>query len=265
MKIHFLPTGTLRVKHAFLHPRAGFRRRLDLLTPGPWSEPLPIGAWLIEHDGERVLIDAGETASPKDAPFAQHTVSPEDELPSALKAVGLSPGDVTTAVVTHLHPDHYRGTVHLKTPVLVNEAEWADATSLRGRMIQRLSGAPLPDTVDFKLVDLSDGPFGAFHASRALTPDGRVVLVSTPGHTHGHTSVIAIDDDGRHILLAGDATDTLEQLHGRRADAITNAPEVQVQTIDRILAHAAEHPSVYLPTHDPDSVARLNAGTTISP
>ena len=265
MKIHFLPTGTLRVKHAFLHPRAGFRRRLDLLTPGPWSEPLPIGAWLIEHDGERVLIDAAETASPKDAPFAQHTVSPEDELPSALKAVGLSPGDVTTAVVTHLHPDHYRGTVHLKTPVLVNEAEWADATSLRGRMIQRLSGAPLPDTVDFKLVDLSDGPFGAFHASRALTTDGRVVLVSTPGHTHGHTSVIAIDDDGRHILLAGDSTDTLEQLHGRRADAITNAPEVQVQTIDRILAHAAEHPTVYLPTHDPDSVARLNAGTTISP
>jgi N-acyl homoserine lactone hydrolase len=263
VRIHFLPTGTVRVKRAFLHPQTGLRRRLDLLLPGEWSEPLPIGAWLIEHDNERVLVDAGETASPKNAPFAQHAVRSEDELPSALGAVGLAPGDLTTAVVTHLHPDHYRGTVHLQMPVLVNEAEWADATSLRGRIIQRLSGAPLPDTVEFKLVNLCDGPFGAFDASHALTNDGRVVLVSTPGHTRGHTSVIAIDDAGQHVLLAGDATDTPEQLHTRRADAITPDPEIQVQTIDRILAHAAEHPTVYLPTHDPDSVARLNTATTI--
>ncbi len=265
MRIHFLRTGTVRVKRAFLHPRAGLRRRLDLLTPGPWSEPLPIGAWLIEHGDERILVDAGETADPKDAPFARHTVTHEDELPSALNAIGLAPGDITTAVATHLHPDHYRGTVHLKTPVLVNEAEWADATSLRGRVIQRLSGAPLPDTSVFQRIDLQDGPFCSFAASNTLTTDGRVVLVSTPGHTRGHTSVIAVDDNGRHVLLAGDATDTLEQLRARRADAITPDPKIQIQTIDRILSHAAEHPTIYLPTHDPDSVARLTADTTISP
>lgn len=263
MNIHFLPTGTVRVKRAFLHPRTGLRRRLDLVAPGAWSEPLPIGAWLIEHGDERILVDAGETAGPKDAPFARHTVTHEQELPSALQAIRLTPGDVTTAVATHLHPDHYRGTVHLQTPVLVNAAEWADAMSLRGRIIQRLSGAPLPAATEFERVDLTDGPFGAFASSRALTTDGRVTLVATPGHTRGHTSVVAIDDDGRHVLLAGDATDTLEQLHARRADAITPDPALQVQTIDCILAHAAEHPTVYLPTHDPDSVARLTAGTTI--
>ncbi len=75
--------------------------------------------------------------------------------------------------------------------------------------------------------------------------------------------MIAVDDDGRHVLLAGDATDTLEQLHARRPDAITSDPDVQVQTIDRILAHARDHPTIYLPTHDPDAVARLDAGTTL--
>jgi N-acyl homoserine lactone hydrolase len=90
-----------------------------------------------------------------------------------------------------------------------------------------------------------------------------VLLVSTPGHTRGHASVIAIDDDGRHVLLAGDTTDTLEQLHARRPDAITSDPHLQAQTIDLILAHAAEHPTIYLPTHDPDAVARLEAGTTL--
>jgi glyoxylase-like metal-dependent hydrolase (beta-lactamase superfamily II) len=264
MKIHALPTGHMVVKQSFLHPRRGLRRRLDLFLPGRWSEPMPIRAWLIDHGTERILIDMGETADVKDAPFAHHTVTPEDELPLALRAVGLTCDEITTAVVTHLHPDHFHGAVHLTSSVLVNEAEWADATSCRGRVIQRLTGVPLPGAITFRPVALDDGPFGAFAASRRLTMDGRVLLVSTPGHTRGHSSVIAIDDDGRHVLLAGDATDTLEQLHARRPDPITPDPDVQVKTIGRILTHAAEHPTIYLPTHDPDAAARLEAGTTLS-
>jgi N-acyl homoserine lactone hydrolase len=76
-------------------------------------------------------------------------------------------------------------------------------------------------------------------------------------------SVLCIDDEDRHVLLAGDATDTLEQLRARRADAVGPSPGVTVATIDRILAHSAEHPLVYLPSHDPDSAARLAAGTTL--
>ena len=263
MRIHALATGSVVLKRAFLHPRSGPRRRLDLFLPGPWSEPMPIRAWVIEHGNERILIDSGETAEVNDAPFARHTVTRNDELPLALRAVGLACEDVSTAVVTHLHPDHFHGAVHLTTPVLVNTAEWADATSLRGRVIQRLTGVALPGGIDFQPVALDNGPFGAFAASRRLTRDGRVLLISTPGHTRGHTSVIAIDDDTRHVLLAGDTTDTLEQLHARRPDAITSNPNLQVQTIDRIHAHAAEHATIYLPTHDPDSVNRLQAGTTL--
>lgn len=263
MRIHALPMGHVVLKQAFLHARPGLRRRLDLFLPGPWSGPMPIRGWLIEHDDERILVDMGETADVKDAPFARHSITLDDELPLALRDLGLACQDVTTAVVTHLHPDHFHGAVHLTTPVAVNETEWADATSPRGRVLQRLTGVPLPGAIDFRPVALDDGPFGAFAASRRLTADGRVLLVSTPGHTRGHTSVVAVDDDGRHVLLAGDTTDTLEQLHARRPDAITSDPGVQVQTIDRILAHAAQHPTIYLPTHDPDAVARLTAGTTL--
>lgn len=49
----------------------------------------------------------------------------------------------------------------------------------------------------------------------------------------------------------------------RRPEAITPDPDLQVQTIDRILAHAAAHPTIYLPTHDPDAAARLAAGSTL--
>lgn len=84
MRNHALPTGHAVLKQSFVHPRPGIRRRLDLFLPGPWSQPMPIRAWLVEHGQERILIDMGETVDVKDVPFARHTVTPEHELQHAL-------------------------------------------------------------------------------------------------------------------------------------------------------------------------------------
>jgi glyoxylase-like metal-dependent hydrolase (beta-lactamase superfamily II) len=155
------------------------------------------------------------------------------------------------------------GAVHVRGPTLVDERELAFARSLRSRLVQRLFRQPLPAGVDFQPIMLDCGPFGAFAASRPLTDDGRIVAVATPGHTPGHISVVCVDDEGNHVLLAGDATDTLEQLHARRADAVAPKPAVSVETMDAILAHGRSHPTVYLPSHDPESSARLESRMTL--
>ena len=263
MRIHALRTGTVRVKDAFLHARSGPTRQARLFTPGPFSGPLPIHCWVVEHDGQRILVDTGEVATASDIPFARFEIAPEDELPHALAAAGLAPGDIDQVVVTHLHADHMDGAVHVDRPVLVHDAEWAYAHTAFSKVFQRLLRQRIPEGVDFRPVPLDGGPFGAFAASRPLTADGRVVMVATPGHTPGHVAVVCVDDEGRHVLLAGDATDTLEQLHARRPDAVGPKPKVNVETIDRILAHGAQNPLVYLPSHDPESAARLEARTTL--
>jgi glyoxylase-like metal-dependent hydrolase (beta-lactamase superfamily II) len=264
MRIHALSTGTVSLKHSFLFPRRGPRRQLDLFLPGPFCDPVPIHLWVIEHDGRRILVDTGETASVNDIPPARFHVEPADELPAVLGGIGIEPGDIDTVVLTHMHGDHMDGAVHLGgRPVLVQDLELAFAHSFRSRFFARMLRQPIPEGVRFEPMALDAGPFGAFEASRPITDDGRVVAVATPGHTPGHLSVLCVDDDGNHVLLAGDATDTLEQLHARRADAVGPKPAVMVATIDRILAHAAEHPLVFLPSHDPESVARLEARTPV--
>ena len=75
--------------------------------------------------------------------------------------------------------------------------------------------------------------------------------------------MVCIDDDGRHVLLAGDTTDSEEQLRALRPDAVSPKPAIAVETMQTILAHARDHPTVYLPAHDPQSVSRLAAGTTL--
>jgi glyoxylase-like metal-dependent hydrolase (beta-lactamase superfamily II) len=262
MKIHALTTGAVRLKHSFLFPSRGARRQLDLFLPGAWSDPMPIHCWAIEHDGVLRLVDTGETAAARNVPFARMEITRDQELPAAMAAAGLRLDDVSEVVLTHAHGDHVDGLVHLRARVLINDAELRFAASPTARVMRRVLRQPLPPGFAPEPFALDGGPFGAFHGSHALSDDGRIVAVDTRGHTPGHVSVICVDDAGRHVMLAGDATDSLEQLRALRADAIGPDPEAHVETLKTILAHCAQHPTIYLPSHDPDSAARLAAAIT---
>jgi glyoxylase-like metal-dependent hydrolase (beta-lactamase superfamily II) len=264
MKIHCLTTGTVRVKRSFLVPAKGLRRQLNLFLPDAWSEPLPIHCWAIEHDGVLRLVDTGETAAVRNVPFARFEVSSEQELPGALAAVGLRLEDVSEVILTHAHGDHHDGLIHLGGRAMVNEAELSYANGAFSRVMRRVMRQPLPAGFAPRPFALDDGRFGAFSASRALSEDGRIVAVATPGHTPGHISVICIDDEGRHVMLAGDVTDNLEQLQALRADAIGPDPKVHVATLERITAHGRERPTVFLPSHDPGSAARLEGSIVLT-
>jgi glyoxylase-like metal-dependent hydrolase (beta-lactamase superfamily II) len=237
---------------------------LDLFLPSRWSEPLPIHCWAIEHEGRLLLVDTGEVATAHNTTFARFEVTREQELPSAMAAAGLSLDDVSEVVLTHHHGDHVDGMPHVRAPVRIHDAELKFLAGAFPRVMRRVIRQPLPDGFAPEPFALDGGPFGAFARSRALSDDGRVVAVETPGHTPGHVSVICVDDAGRHVMLAGDATDSLEQLKARRADAVGPNPKVHVATLDTILAHCAEHPTVFLPSHDPDSAARLAGAVTVS-
>jgi N-acyl homoserine lactone hydrolase len=263
MKIHAIQTGTVQVKRSFLFPGRGPRRQLDLFLPGAWSEPLPIYCWAIEHDGVLRLVDTGETAATQDVVFARMDVKPEQELPGAMAAAGLRLQDVSEVVLTHAHGDHIDGLVHVPGRVLANEVELRYVAAPFSRLMRRVLHQPLPAGFAPEGFALDEGPFGAFDRSRGLSDDGRITAVATPGHTPGHISVICIDDEGRHVMLAGDTTDSLEQLHSLRPDAVAPSAKVHVATMRTILAHAALHPTVYLPSHDPASAARLAGAITI--
>jgi len=263
MRIHPLRTGAVRVKHSFLFPSGGVRRQLDLFLPGPWAESLPIHCWAVEHAGRLLLVDTGEAATARNVPFARFEVSREQELPAAMAGAGLALDDVDEVVLTHHHGDHVDGLVHVRAPVRISAAELRFMQTAFPRVMRRVLRQPLPPGFAPQPFELDGGPFGAFARSRALSDDGRIVAVETPGHTPGHISVICVDDEGRHVMLAGDVTDTLEQLLARRADAVGPDPKLHVTTLETIIAHCREHATVFLPSHDPASEARLTAATTV--
>jgi glyoxylase-like metal-dependent hydrolase (beta-lactamase superfamily II) len=265
LPIHVLTTGHVRIQHAMHRGRgAGLRRRARLARPGPMGDWLPIHAWLIEHPGGLLLVDAGETHAARDAPFARFRVAREDELDHQLRAAGFAPADVATVVLTHIHGDHVGGLPHVpRARVLAGAREIAIAGGLPSRLLRRATRQPLPPGFGPAPVALDGPAFGAFAASTPLTADGRVVAVPTPGHTLGHLSVVVVQPD-HHVLLAGDAAYDQAQLLDVHVDGVSPVDAVAQASMRTILEHGAAHPTVFLPSHDPASAQRLRSTSTLA-
>jgi N-acyl homoserine lactone hydrolase len=262
--IHPLTTGRVRI-HAKMHrgEGTGLRRRAKILRKGPMGEPVPIHTWLIEHPEGLILVDAGETHAARSATFAEFHVTREDELDHQLAAANVAPSDVKTAVLTHIHGDHVNGLPHVPhATVLANAREIAVANSPMGRLQRAFTRQPLPPGFAPQPITLDGPALGAFPTSKALTTDGRVVAVPTPGHTLGHIAILIVQPD-HHVLLSGDTAYDQQQLQDLQVDGVSPKDDVAIATMKTILAHAKTNPTVYLPSHDPQSVRRLRETDTL--
>jgi glyoxylase-like metal-dependent hydrolase (beta-lactamase superfamily II) len=263
-KITPLTTGFVSITYAQRRGQGrGLARRLAMFRDKRFTDPLPIHAWAVEHRDGVLLVDAGELATARDQRFARFHVRREEEIDRALAAAGI--GTVDAVVMTHLHGDHMDGLARLEgTPVLVAEPELRAARRMDARITRRVLHQPLPSPFAPTAFAFDGPPIGAFAASHRLTADGTVQAVPAPGHTPGHTAIL-VDQGDHHVLLSGDASYDQSQLVDRQIDGVSPKDAVALATIDVILAHAGKHPTVVLPSHDPESVARLQARAVLEP
>jgi glyoxylase-like metal-dependent hydrolase (beta-lactamase superfamily II) len=264
LPIHPLTTGHVQILRAMhIGQGSGLRRRAKLLRRGPMTDGLPIHAWLIDHPDGLIVVDTGSTHIARDATFATFHVSREDELDHQIRAAGFAPGDIHTVVLTHIHGDHIDGVPHVAdAKLLAGAAEIEIAGSLAAKVQRLATRQPLPPAFAPEAIALDGAPFGAFAASTPLTPDGRIVAVATPGHTLGHLSVVVVQPD-HQVLIAGDAAYDQAQLQALQVDGVSPKDDVAQQTMRTILDHGAAHPTVFLPSHDPDAALRLQRTTTL--
>jgi len=224
VRVHPVSTGTMLWPDAALWRTEGRLANVRALGIGSGKTRIPIPAYIVEHPGAGpFLIDTGfhgsVAADPKASlgplagRLAKIDITTDDALPAQLRKRGIDPADVGLVVMTHLHVDHASGVAQFPgATFLVTETEWAAAVAgglTDGYIRRQFDHAFDWRTVTFAGDDVSS--FATFGRSLDVFGDGSVRLLSTPGHTRGHMSVVLRLPE-REFLVAGDAAFTLRAI-----------------------------------------------------
>ena len=237
------------------------------------TRPVPVPAFLVRHPtAGPILIDTGLHPSIASDPaanlgrmaasFTDPTMTPGEDVPSQLRKRGIETGDVRHVVLTHLHVDHASAISEFPDAVfVVSRDEWEDATTGPFPILRYYRRQQFDYAFDFRTVDYSADSINShstFGRSFDLLGDGSVVLVSTPGHSAGHQSVVLRLAD-RPMLVAGDAIFLADQLEpGAPLAARSRDRHEYERSIREMQLFRREHPSaVITPGHDPDFYDRL--------
>src|SRR3984957_8768040 len=208
--------------------------------------------WLIRHRSDWLLWDTGVPEATLNDPRGWSTLPKlivyhlDRSVTDQLAEIGLKPGDIGRVAISHTHVDHI-GNMELfpNSTTVMQRAEYNWKHSPNGpndnvnqlmALARKLMGTP-------KNLQLIDGDTDLFG-------DGSVTLISTPGHTPGHQSLMVHLRNSGFIILSGDVA----HLEGNFEDNIvpslnTSKPE-SIASMDRVRRLIKTYKAKFFINHD---------------
>jgi N-acyl homoserine lactone hydrolase len=211
----------------------------------------PYFLYVVKHPSGTLVFDSGahpqlatdpESRLGGAAADFEMRLSPDDHVERRLSAIGLRPRDVDLVVQSHLHFDHAGGLEWLKhAPVLVQAEELAFAMD-----------PPVYQEAIYVRGDYDVGlNWQQLEGDHDVFGDGRVMVISTPGHTRGHQSLL-VQLDGQTVFLLADAAYLLEKMRSRRLPGILWSPDATIASWDRIEEIERSENAHLMTTHELD-------------
>ena len=204
------------------------------------SMPFSDNCYLIKHSQGWMIWDTGlaenvaampDGLKPAD-PKATHWYKPKT-LASQLEALGVKPADVKFMAVSHTHSDHV-GNVEMfpQAMLFVQKAEY---------------DWPGPNnTPRFK----PEHPVTKLDGDKDVFGDGSVTILSTPGHTPGHQSLLVRLPKTGALVLSGDAVHFQSNWDNRGVPVGNTGQEASKASMEKIAGvMAKEHATLWI-NHD---------------
>jgi N-acyl homoserine lactone hydrolase len=222
-----------------------------------WSPGVNVGVplaisdncYLIHHEQGWFLWDTGLpdslAATPDGVTAANGALHLKrtKTLAAQLDELGVKPSDIKAMAISHTHPDHI-GNVELfpQTMLYVQKAEYEWPGE---------NGKPRFNP---------DHPVTLLEGDRDVFGDGSVVIISTPGHTPGHQSLLVRLPKTGAVVLSGDAVHFKDNWDHRRVPSMNTSKEQTIASMQRIAdILAKEHGQLWINHDKPQSDAQKKA------
>jgi N-acyl homoserine lactone hydrolase len=216
----------------------------NALDQARWSPGVNVGkplvlsdnCYLLRHGPDYLLWDTGYPDAIADKPLVTPvgTATRTRTLAAQLAEIGVKPADVRYFGVSHTHPDH-TGNVDMfpTAEVLMQKAEydWAFAADKK---------PPFDPKHPVRKLDGDLDVFG----------DASATIISTPGHTPGHQSLLVHLPATGWIVLSGDAAHFKDNWDNRRVPSMNVDGAQTVASMKRIADVMAEKKAALWINHD---------------
>ena len=199
--------------------------------------------YIIKHGDDYLLWDTGHA-------MTMPNVAPKVSLVDQLAKINVTPDQIKYVGISHYHADHTGQIASFpKATLLIGAKEW-DAIS-----------APKPaEGVNYKPFESwikGDSKVEPQPIDKDVFGDGSVIMLRTPGHTPGHSSLLVKLAEMGPIIITGDAVHFRENLDTVGVPAFNFDRAQTVASIERLKKIAANLKATIIIQHDARDVEKL--------
>lgn len=225
-------------------PTAVNQRFSDTYAYGELKIQLIFSCYLIKHGDDYMIWDTGHSMT---AP----NVAPKVSIVDQIAKLNVTPDQIKYVGISHYHADHTGQVASFpKATVLIGKGDW-DAIS-----------APKPGQgVNFQPFEAwikGESKVEPLTLDKDVFGDGSVIVLRTPGHTPGHSSVLVKLKSASYILV-GDAIHFRENYNTDGVPAFNYDRAQTVASIERIKKIAANMKAQVIIQHDARDLGKLPA------
>lgn len=255
IKVHIFHTGSVMVDQAIPHKEKNPLAVTGFLRSKKKKMELPVSCYYIEHSKGSILIDTGwdsKYTTEKPNVFLNSISKPiiknGESIDCKLKKIGVAPSDIDYIFFSHMDFDHTSGLrmVMGAKHIMAAKEEIADSKKYFYRYVK--STWDFADIEPFDYQPTGVGPVGK---SYDVFQDGSVLLVNTPGHSHGLFSA-KINSGDHYVILAGDTAYTQKSIKEQIIPGFTVDTELARKSLAWICQCAADRNCLLVAAnHDP--------------